>query len=116
MKREQPGESADKLNRIVAVLETVSETLPELDARLKSLETRFEIHGHGPDLAELEIKIQKLSARLGRHAAFLRLLPAKQESVSAQLRKLFHDVSMLKRTGELAEQRGLFEAVGGEDF
>jgi hypothetical protein len=105
----KPGERGDELNRIVAALETVSETLSDLDARLKSLDTRFEIHRHGPALAEIEITIKTLSERLDRHANYLRTIHATADSTNAQLRKLFHETSLLKRTAKLEESMDLFE-------
>lgn len=99
----KPGAASDELKAVVTALETVSETLSGYDARLKSLETRFDLHQHGPALAELEIKIKALEDRLDRHAAVLRQLPFVNDSVGAQLRKLFHEVSDLKREKKLGQ-------------
>lgn len=108
---QQPGSTSEALKATVSALTTVSESLSAYEARLKSLETRLELHQHGPAFAELEIKMQAVADRLDRHANFLRSRPAKDDSLEAQLRKLFHEVSLLKRAAKLEESLDLFSQL-----
>ena len=111
MGRKDPGTTTPT---VVSLPDSVLKELGGLDARIKNLETRFELHQHGPALAELEIKqrefllrtIQPLTDRLDRHAAALKQLREWSESRHAQVRKLFHEVNELKSAAPV--QRDLF--------